>query len=276
MEKERYHTPMLQFIIAVIISSFIISSSAWSKCLEQSALMNRVNAFTINLGSSDTINIPLNIDGQQACYHQESALGFKAESLSDATSVDFEITPLVAKFENVPAPQSFQYIDIDYKDDKASKVRIMNFLCSGEIPIGSDALAAVLNEEKDDTVSITISTGQVADNLQVTEERKAKAKVYFQFLKTFEVRNGVSVDDMKNSNIYIPTIIAENAVTASEYKLYTNFFNRTNSTLNGCSEAFKTKMQDFLIENVIKNQPFRSIDIRKKLFMNRYKMKWTL
>lgn len=267
---------MIQFIIALIISSFIISSSAWSKCLEQTAINNHVNAFAINFGSSNTINIPLKIDGQQACYHQKSALGFKAEILSDETSVDYEITPLVAEFENIPTPQTYQYIDIDYKNDKVSKVRIMNFLCSGEIPIGSDALSAVLNEEKDDSVSIVISTGQIADNLQVSQERKAKAKVYFQFLNTFEERSGVSVDAIRNSNIYIPTIIAENAVTPSEYKLYSNFLNRTNSTLNGCSEAFRAKMQDFLIENVIKNQPFRSVDIRKKLFMNRYKMKWTL
>ncbi|WP_408097287.1 hypothetical protein ACJVC5_19845 [Peredibacter sp. HCB2-198] len=265
---------MLQFIVAAILSTFIISN-AWSKCLDSNARNN--NLWRPDFSTSDlgTINIPLKINGQQACYHQNSALFVKGVGV-DETSAEFEISPLAAEFENVPEPETYQYLNIEYSEDGlASKINIVSFLCSGENPIGADAFSGSLKtllelNDEENTGPVSIANGQAADNLTVNQEKKIKAKVYFHFVKLFESRNpGVSIEDMKDSNIFVPNVMALN-------KLYSTFFGRTNSSLNGCSSAFREKMQDLLIENIISTQSFKDIEIRKKLFSSKFRMKWKI
>lgn len=214
-------------------------------------------------------------NGQQACYHQSSALTVKATGL-DLTGAEFEISPLLAEFENVPEPQTFQYLNIEYGEDgAATKVNVVSFLCSGEKPIGADAFSSSLKKlieinEDENSEPLSIANGQAADNLSVNQEKKLKAKVYFHFVKLFETRNpGVSIENMSNSNIFVPNMMAQ-------HQLYSTFFSRTNSSLNGCSNAFREKMDDLLIENIIENQPFNDIEIRKKIFSSKFRMKWKI
>lgn len=262
---------MLQFIVAAILCSIVISN-AWSKCLESNDKNN--NLWRPDFSTSDlgTINIPMKPNGQQACYHQSSALFVKAIGLDDF-GAEYELSPLLADFENVPEPQTYQYLNIEYGEEGlAAKINVVSFLCSGENPIAADAFSSSLKKlleiKEDEVEPLSIANGQAADNLTVNQEKKAKAKVYFHFVKQFENRNpGVSIEDMKDSNIFVPNVMAYD-------KLYSTFFTRTNSSLNGCSNAFREKMQDLLIDKVIEDQPFRNIEIRKKLFSNKFKIKW--
>lgn len=220
------------------------------------------------------------MNGEQSCYHQTSALSLKIETMTQSAA-EFEISPLLAEFENVPEPQTFHFIQVEHAEDRPSKIHMMSFLCSGEHPIGADAYSEtfaklVKSKEDKEAIEVTIANGQATDHLTVNLEKKAKAKVYFHFLKLFEDRNGgTSVEDMKNSNIFIPNIILESNRSMSK-QIYSTFFSRTNSGLNGCSKDFQKDMQDLLIENVIQTKPFNKIEIRKKLFNNKFKLKLEL
>lgn len=260
---------MLHFLVGIAIALFV-AGPAWSKCdSEQTALFG----LNFTTGTEVTVNIPLVVDGNPSCYHQESGIQITAEKVKENEFVDYEITPLTAEYENVPSPVTYQYINIE-----DSKVYMTSFLCSGETPIGGDAFSDSLqnlaeNIKSEESSEVFISTGQPAENISVSQLKKAKAKVFDRFLEIYEVRSEESIDT-DQSNIYIPNVLIGNSVTSVERKIYSAFFSRTSSSINGCSKKFLNKMQDLLIENVAKTQPFKGIELKKKRFSGKYKMKW--
>lgn len=285
---------MVHFLLGLIVSCILIGNT-WAKCDESQIRYERSSSFGISWGSTSkslfgeeiTVNIPLIIDGKPACYHQSSALNVTTERVKENEYVEYEITPMDADFENVPSPSKVQYLNIDYDaENKASHIQMMSFLCSGETPIGGDAFADSLlklsTESKEGSASIDvfIATGQAADNLSISQTKKAKAKVFDRFLELYEDRSGSHESyDEAGSNIYIPNVMAGtsiHSVSSVERKLYSSFFSRTNSSINGCSKQFMGKMQEFLLENIVKNQPFKSIELKKKRFTPKLKLKWTL
>lgn len=282
---------MLHFVVGLILASIFVSSSAWAKCDDSQFKYIRESGFSLSLGSSsfnkeETINIPLIIEGKPACYHQSNGISVKTEKIKDGESVEYEITPLSAEFENVPSPATYQFLNVEYDaENKASKVQIASFLCSGESPIGGDAFSDELsnlaeNDESSSSADVFIATGQAAENVSINQAKKARAKVFDKFLEIYEERaDEFETAEMESSNIYIPNVIAGisiSGVSGIERKLYSSFFSRTNSSINGCSKKFLAKMKDYLLENVAKNQPFRGIELKKKRFSSKYKMKWML
>lgn len=286
---------MLQFFIGVVISSLLIST-AWSKCDERQTPFEADSSGMLVLGPEKsgsifgtqvTINLPIFINGKQSCYHQKNTISINAEEVKQGEHVEFEITPLMVEFENVPSAQTFQYLNIEYdQDNKASRVSMMSFLCSGETPVGGDAFSDSLmnlaenGADVDQTVEIFIATGQAAENISVSQAKKAKAKVYDKFLEIYESRaSEAEIEDLENNNIYVPNVISGmmlHNVSASERKLYASFFSRTSSSINGCSKAFQSKMADLLLESVENNKPFKGIELSKKIFSSKYKLKWML
>lgn len=285
---------MLHFFVGIAIALFV-AGPAWSKCDTNNMSYERRTSIELtcapgshsSLKSVVTINIPLVIDGKPACYHQDNGILITTEHVKENEFVEYEITPLSAVFENVPSPMTYQYLNVEVDPEtKMSKVYMMSFLCSGETPIGGDAFSDTLQNLADNVESqqasteIFIATGQAAENISVSQAKKAKAKVYDRFLELYEGR-GNSIDplDTDQSNIYIPNILAGysvNRISTVERKLYSAFFFRTSSSINGCSKKFLTLMQNLLLENVAKNQPYKGIDLKKKEFSSKYKMKWTL
>lgn len=272
----------------------LITTSVWSKCEVDQIRYSRSTSWGLNLGEESsefgqkvTVNIPLVIDGEPACYHQKNGINVRAEEIDEGKRIDYEITPLEASFENVPSPAVFQYLMVEYDQEmRASRVQIMSFLCSGERPIGADAFSdslVALSEKTDEAstgVNIFIATGQAAENISVSQAKKARVKVYDKFLEIFESRSEeLATIEEDQSNIYIPNILAGISIeelTSVDRKLYSNFFTRTNSSINGCSKNFREKMQDLLLENVAKNHPFKGIVLKKKRFSSKYRMRWTL
>lgn len=282
---------MVHFFLGLIVSCILVGN-AWSKCDDSRIIMQRSTSLGISwgegksssaFGTNLTVNIPLVINGKQACYHQNSALNVTTEKIKEEESIEYEVTPMEADFENVPNPNVYQFINIDYEADKASSVQIISFLCSGETPIGGDAFGDSLikisekKEEQSANIDVFIATGQAADNLSLSQSKKARAKVFDRFLEIYESRiDGDILDESQDSNIYIPSVLTGLSVNSPERKLYSSFFSRTNSSINGCSKKFVTKMQDLLIHNVAKENPFKGIELKKKLFSSKLKMKWTL
>jgi len=286
---------MVHFIIGLIVSSILVGK-AWSKCDDSQIKYERSTSFGLSwspgssksvFGSEITVNIPLMIDGKPACYHQSSALNVTTDRMKENEYIEYEVTPMEADFENVPSPAVYQYMNIEYDaENKASHVQMMSFLCSGETPIGGDAFSDSLLKLATDqgpgnsSIDVFIATGQAADNLSISQSKKAKAKVFDRFLEIFEERaESQESFEVDSSNIYVPGIIAGtsiHSVSSVERKLYSSFFSRTASSINGCSKKFIGKMQDLLIENIVKGQPFKNIELKKKRFSSKFKMKWTL
>lgn len=283
---------MVHFLAGLIISCILVGN-AWSKCDDSKLIMQRSTSFGISwgensgssmFGSELTVNIPLVINGKQACYHQSSAINIKTEKVKENEFVEYEVTPMEADFENVPNPATYQFINVDYDaDNKASNVQIISFLCSGETPIGGDAFGDSLTKLSQDSaeesvsVDVFIATGHAADNLSISQAKKAKAKVFDRFLEIYESRtDGDILYEDENTNIYIPSVLTGISVNSLERKLYSAFFSRTNSSINGCSKRFVTKMQDLLLHNVVKENPFKDIELKKKFLTSKLKLKWTL
>jgi hypothetical protein len=285
---------MLHFLVGLGIALFVLGP-AWAKCDPNNVRIERTTSFALslgpksqsNFGTNMTVNIPLVIDGKPACYHQQNGILISTERAKENEFVEYEITPLSAEFENVPSPMTYQYMHVELdSDNKSSKVHMMSFLCSGETPIGGDAFSDSLQNLAENVKSpeasteVFIATGQAAENISISQEKKTKAKVYDRFLEIYEDRGeeNESIDN-DQTNIYIPNVltgISVNSVTSVERKLYSAFFSRTSSSINGCSKKFLNKMQDLLIENVAKNQPFKGIELKKKRFSSKYKMKWVI
>lgn len=283
---------MVHFVIGLIVSCVLVGN-AWSKCDDSQIVIQRSTSLGLSwgdgngssvFGSNLTVNVPLVINGKQACYHQSSAINITTEKLKENEFIEYEVTPMVADFENVPSPATYQFMNIDYDaDNKASNVQIISFLCSGETPIGGDAFGDSLiklsekTEDQSVNIDVFIATGQAADNLSISQNKKAKAKVYDRFLEIYESRtDGDILLEGEDSNIYIPTVMTGLSVNSAERKLYSAFFSRTNSSINGCSKKFVTKMQDLLLHNVIKENPFKDIELKKKIFTSKLKLKWML
>ncbi len=284
---------MLHFLVGIAIALFVVGP-AWSKCDTENVRYERSTTFGLSWGANSssafgtnvTVNIPLVIDGKPACYHQENGILISTERVKENEFVEYEINPLSAEFENVPSPMIYQYMHVELDpDNKSSKVHMMSFLCSGETPIGGDAFSDSLQNLAENTTpevstEVFISTGQAAENISVSQAKKAKAKVFDRFLELYEDRGEENESiDADQTNIYIPNVLTGlsiNSVTSVERKLYSAFFSRTSSSINGCSKKFLSKMQDLLIENVAKTQPFKGIELKRKRFSSKYKMKWIL
>ncbi len=267
---------MLRIIVGVAVLSSTLALNAWSKC----PLEGLENV------STSSVNIPLSLNGKTACYHQKSYIEVKAESVQDGKFINYEITPVVARFENIPAPKIYQYVNIEYdQKGETPKFHMMSFLCSGESPIGGDAFSGSLqklaeNSTSEDSADVFIATGQASDNLSVDQIKKVKAKVYDKFIGIYESLSpeGDRIDS-DLSNLYIPNIltgISVNTFSETEKKNLSSYFSRTGSSINGCSMKFINLMQEHLIHNVLLAQPFKDIDIKRIRRSPKLLMKWMI
>lgn len=278
--------------MALVVSSFLLSN-VWAKCQDTKIFSaqvgygsNSVQALTdVADPAANTVSLPLIHNGSPSCYHQSAPLILKTENVVPNVSAEFELTPLQVEFENIPKAALYQYIHVEQSEaDNNPKILILNFLCSGNHPIGADALADYLKDmaDKNETRSepeFYISTGEtLGDDYLLNPKMKAKSKIYDAFVDLYDERN-TNGTPLEISSVYIPNVISglsQTKLTPMERKLYSTFFARTGSSVNGCHPDFIAKMQDKLIENVVKNQPFSHIDIRKKFLSSKFKMKWEM
>lgn len=280
---------MKLFILTLFLTSLVHAG-----CDETQLIFRRSTTIGIDtsngtsvFGREETVNIPLIIDGKQACYHQKNGIQVFTKEIKEAVFVDYEINPISVNFENVPDADVVQYLDIEYDpENRASKLFIMSFLCSGETPIGGDAFSDSLKrlaeqspEEKQET-QVFIATGQAAENINLSEKNKKRAKIFDHFLSLYEDNlEGDEILETEVSNVFIPNVlggISIEGVTNVERKLYSSFFSRINSSINGCSKVFRERMNSYLMENVLKYRRFPGVLIGKKRFSPRYKLRWYL
>lgn len=268
---------MIQFVLGLMASLIFMENARSGSDLDK---------FFWRSDSENTItvNVPLELPGKKSTYKLSASLSLNTETLKESQFVEHELSPVVAEFENVPSPRLYQFIHIE-NDDKTNTpiLRMISFLCSGETPIGGEALSGKLllntdGTEEDDN-HIFISTGRAAEDISVSHESKLRSKIFDRFLEIYEERALNILQENDSAEIYIPDILAGlsgNRKTSVERNLFSIFFKQTNSSVNGCSGKFVNIMQDLLIENVAKEKALAGVEVRKKLFSDKYKLKVNL
>lgn len=267
---------MLHFFLGLIAASLLIGNAMAVCEPEQMSFMKKSLFFSDN----KSVNIPFQANGKPSCYHPVTSLSIVAESIN-SKSIDYEITPMTVEFENIPEPAAHHFIFSEMDtEDMSQKISMVSFQCSGEIPVGADAFSDSLqriaekNGDEKDEGSIFISSGHAAGEISVSNEQKARAKVFDRFRELYELRTNEDVTEDDISNLYVPNMILSQGNV--NRKVYASFFARTSSSINGCSKKFLKVMDDLKIDNVVKNKPFLGIEIKKKMFTDVYRLNWKL
>lgn len=280
-----------------IAGAFVLSMAtvdAWSKCNTGAIVYGRSTSIGLTFGDNSssgyesgvTMNIPLSINGKAACYKQKGQLSVQTKEIEEGEAVEYELTPLMVEFENVPEGRLFQYLHVNHDvTGRASNVSMISFVCSGETPIGGDAFSDSLKKIASNSASLNVqtyfATGMAAEALerQNLREKMAKLPAYETFMDLFLKRVDEIDEVIQNSTISIPAVITGqtmNSVTSVERNLYSHYYSKTGSEINGCSKQFRETMKDYLFENVVKTNPYPGITFKKKMFSKKYKMKWIL
>lgn len=268
---------MLHFILGFIVSALLIGNAMAACEAEEFNFVKR----SLFFNDENTVSVPLQLNEKPSCYYPKQKLSIVADSLNES-EIDFTINPMVAEFENIPDPVTHHLVFIESNENNEKKISLTSYHCSGEIPLGADAISDTLQNiadrstEEDEDGNIFISTGQGAQNITVSKEQKARAKVFDRFSELYEERTGEDVTEDQTSNIYVPNVMLALSQDPVSRKVYSSFFARSSSSINGCSKKFLNAMGDLLIDNVAKTKPFTGIDIRKKMFTGVYQLNWKI
>lgn len=279
----------------MLLSLPLLMSQSWAGCDDDRLIVKRETSYGLTIGSDSksefgtniSMNIPLEIEGKKACYHQTSAIGVKTTSIKENELVEYEINPMEASFENVPNAKIRQFLLVDFNKVKnASEIYIMSFLCTGETPIGgdvfSDELAKIAMKGSSSSLELqtVFATGRAAELIREKTPKRNTKKIYSKFMDIFSSRiENKVIPYTSRANVSIPDFLATaslESLSSVERKIYVEYSSRTGSHLNGCSNTFLEVMRDHLIENVAQQNPFSGIEVKKKRFSSKFKLKWTL
>ena len=240
---------MMQFF-AVFIIAILSTTPAWSSC------------------GKTSVEVPFSSTKDVSCYRELTPFSITLESISNERVAQFQVNLYEIEHENIPHASTVQYLNFDQEN-----IQILSFLCSGETPVVSDAYSANLKNLIDDksatdTGTLFISTGQAAENISVDQRKKIKAKIYDKFLELYETSGPdlIRVDD-DNDNVYIPNVLlmqTSNRRSKTDRQVYSNYFSKTGSSINGCSKKFMKKMAGYSIKEILKTRSFDNIEIRRR------------
>lgn len=230
-----------------------------------------------------TFNVPKELTNLTACFHQENPVFIRPTRLAK-NEVEFIFSPLTISFENVPAPSVNQYVYFEEEDDDITFYST-SFVCSGEIPLGSQVMRhsfkklAYMNSESEDQEVIFISTGTaLGDGYTLGQKIKEDAQNYEKFLELYEAKSTSSdLPHYETTNIYVPAVmtgITTKRPTVREQELYTQYFSRTGSNLNGCSQVFKYYMQEYDLKHQDGKNQHPDVTISNHFLQDRYFIKW--
>lgn len=231
--------------------------------------------------SEGSILIPLSTK-EHGCLKKLNNLSLKLEKIDTESKAYFDVEFLNVEFTNIPHESVIEYLSI-HTDPQTqdTKLNVISFLCSGEIPLDGDAYSENLqnmvgNNHPSSNHNVFISTGQAAENISASQRNKAKTKIYDNFVSLYEANHNERID-INNDDIYIPNILAglsRRRPSETEQKNYSDYFARTGSSINGCSKKFKNKMSGYLIKNILNKHPFLGVKVKKKNISHHLELIW--
>lgn len=278
-------------IIATTLILF--STQIHAKCDTGNIVYKRESGFGISLGSggvksnfneSTSINVPLSINGEPACFRKKNKFSLKAENSSEIDKGKINISPMKLEFENVPDPSVRQYIFVEKNEDKLqTRFHTMSFVCMGEIPLSveavSDSYSKIFLESKMVNTSVTtvFATGAAADNLKTARMALSSQETFDFFAKLYKKNNQKELDQSLCCGQKVPSIISDtsiNSLSGIERSIASSFTTLGARVPNGCSKEFSTEMKSYLLENYEQNDSLKDYSVKKKWFSDDLVFEW--
>ena len=212
--------------ILFLLISFFVLPTAWSNCDLQ----------------EDAIELPEVFQDTDPCFKMRGALSLKRIDGTDRVKID---TPEIA-FSGVPSPSVLHYVKVDKKDGKPAKVMAMTYLCSGEVPIASEATSYLIDETGTDHSGSEIFIESGTEITSLGDNKKKKLKIYEEFFKVFESK--IDSESAETHQVYIPDLILNPNSYSERIREVLSFYLRmTNSPLNACKKSFRDLMGNHLL-----------------------------
>lgn len=263
---------------------FLIPFEAFSKCDTGSVQYINQSGFGISFGSGSsshvgqkqTVNVPMMIDGQAACYRKTSKFEIKNEEKEKESSMQISVSPLKVEFENVPDPHVKQYLFIEKNPENPfyTKFHTMSFICSGDVPLSveaaSDSYLDVMVKSQQPEVKVThfFATGQAAENLNMAKKGMSNNQPTFDFYtKLYQQKTQRELADAPKCEYNIPSIMTETTIEALadvHRRIAMNYTTLGAKVVNGCTKDFSESMKNYLIENYKENETLSSFKVKKK------------
>jgi hypothetical protein len=276
----------------LIIPILLFSLNIHAKCVTDAVVYKHETGFGISFGGgggkssyndSMSINVPLSINGEDACFRKKSSFNIKTEEKKDSTIGKLVISPASVEFENVPEAKVKHYIFADKSNDPfQTKFYSMSFVCSGEIPLSidatSDSYLEVDRKTKDASISVTtvFATGAAAENLKKGKVNNKAEEAFKFFSAKYQLDNDKKAD-VVCCNQKVPSILTMTSVeslTGVERAIASSFTTLGSQIPNGCSKSFEDKMKNYLIENYKSNESLEPFDVSKKWFKDVIVLEW--
>ncbi|MGZ3806530.1 MAG: hypothetical protein ACXVCE_00485 [Bacteriovorax sp.] len=237
-----------------------------------------------NYDEGMSVNVPLSINGEAACFRKKSQFSLKAENTKDIDKGKIIIAPMQLDFENVPNPSAKQYLYVEKNEDKTKvKFHTMSFVCTGEIPLSieatSDSYSKIFKDSQNATISYTtvFATGAAADNLNAGRRALSSQGTFDFFAKLYKEKTQRELDVNLSYGQKTPSIISDtsiNAMAGIERDIVSSFTTMGARVPNGCSKDFSTAMEQYLLENYEQNDSLKDYKIKTKWFSDDLVFSW--
>ncbi len=280
-----------------MLSFLSLISTAHAKCNTENIVIMRESGFGISFGGGsskasyqdkNTVNVPVTINGQQACFKKVTSFNMKNEKKKEKPEENsIIVTPMKTEFENIPAPHQKQYIFAEKSDNKLlTKFHVMNFVCAGETPLSieatSDSVLKIMttSDKVEMTVSTTFATGATAENLNRGRRGVTYSQETFDFFtKMYKEK---TVQEMGNdkpccTEYNVPSILTDTSIRAFsgvERAIASSFTTMNSDVPNGCSNAFAETMKNYQLENYEANESLKDYKVKKKWFSDSLIFEW--
>jgi hypothetical protein len=287
---------MKTLIILLAIPTFIQTAEA--KCNTRAIGVYHESGFSLSFGGGNSgagyydknnVNVPLTINGQQACFRQLSKFQMRSESKgTKPMESSIAITPMKTEYENIPSPSQKQYIIVEKNADRnLTKFHTMNFVCAGEVPLSigasSDSVIEIENPSNNRVsarFSTMIATGAAADNLrEYLANPNSNVETYNYFATIFHSKSTRESDCVacNEQALHVPSILTANSVRSLsnvERSIASTFTTMNTDVPNGCSKNFAETMKNYLLENYTANETLKDYKIKKKAFSDTLLFQW--
>lgn len=232
-----------------------------------------------------SINIPMTINGEAACYRKKTSLKFNSEENKKGNFRNILITPMDIEFENVPEAHVKQYIyvETDPTNKALTKFHSMRFICSGNIPLSveavSDKYLKILSDEQASVqVATVFATGIAAQNLNQGKKAKSNNQETFDFFaKLYKNKTQRAIEEAPKCEYNIPSVFSEttiSALTDVHREIASNYTTMETKVVNGCTKDFSEAMANYQLENFKDNESLKDFKVKKKAFSKKILMEW--
>lgn len=277
----------------IIIGLCFSSSNLNAACNTGAIEYKHETGFGISLGSggaktkyndSTSINVPLTLNGEQACFRKKNKLSLKAVNSKESDTGKIIISPMVAEFENIPNPMVRQYLFVEKNKEKTqTKFHTMSFVCAGELPLSveaaSDSYSKIYVDSNKTEVNVTtvFATGIAAENISNSRRALSSQGTFDFFAKIYKLKTSKELDSTVCCTQKIPSIISDssiNSLAGIERTIASSFTTLGAKVPNGCSSEFAESMTPYLIENYEMNDSLKDYKVSKKWFSSDLVFEW--